>query len=110
MTRPVDADPTVVPARPDLGGGAATPSRRLPGDATSGLPARPRPLRLGPATFDWGLRTYVMGILNITDEVIRFLITRPDLKAIAKADAAKAVKLEQAAKRGENSETEESEE
>jgi len=49
-------------------------------------------------------------ILNITDEVIRFLITRPDLKAIAKAEAAKAVKAEQAAKRGENSETEESEE
>ena len=42
-------------------------------------------------------------ILNITDEVIRFLITRPDLKAIAKAEAAKALKLEQAAKRGENS-------
>lgn len=39
-------------------------------------------------------------ILNITDEVIRFLITRPDLKAIAKAEAAKALKAEQAAKRG----------
>lgn len=39
--------------------------------------------------------------LNITDEVIRFLITRPDLKAIAKAEAQKAVKAEQAAKRGE---------
>lgn len=38
--------------------------------------------------------------LNITDEVIRFLITKPDLKAIAKADAAKAEKAEQAAKRG----------
>lgn len=41
--------------------------------------------------------------LNITDEVIRFLITRPDLTAIAKAEAAKAVKAEQAAKRGEAS-------
>lgn len=46
--------------------------------------------------------------LNITDEVIRFLITRPDLKAIAKAEAAKA---KQAARRGsdndeENEETE----
>jgi small subunit ribosomal protein S6 len=40
-------------------------------------------------------------ILNITDEVIRFLITKPDLKAIAKAEAEKAVKAEQAAKRGE---------
>lgn len=27
--------------------------------------------------------------LNITDEVIRYLISKPDLKAIAKADAAK---------------------
>ncbi len=38
--------------------------------------------------------------LNITGEVIRFLITRPDLKAIAKAEAMKAEKAEQAAKRG----------
>lgn len=43
----------------------------------------------------------VESTLNITDEVIRFLITRPDLKAIAKAEAAKAEKAEQAAKRGE---------
>jgi small subunit ribosomal protein S6 len=39
--------------------------------------------------------------LNITDEVIRFLITKPDLKAIAKAEVLKAEKAEQAAKRGE---------
>lgn len=39
--------------------------------------------------------------LNIAGEVIRFLITRPDLKAIAKAEALKAEKAEQAAKRGE---------
>jgi len=44
----------------------------------------------------------VESALNITDEVIRFLITRPDLKAIAKAEAAKAEKAEQAAKRGES--------
>ena len=68
MTRPVDADPTVVAARPELGGGAATPSRSLPVDAASGLPARPRPIRIGPLTFDWGLRTYVMGILNVTPD------------------------------------------
>jgi small subunit ribosomal protein S6 len=43
----------------------------------------------------------VESTLNITDEVIRFLISRPDLKAIAKAEAAKAEKAEQAAKRGE---------
>lgn len=42
----------------------------------------------------------VESTLNITDEVIRFLITRPDLKAIAKAETAKAEKAEQAAKRG----------
>lgn len=34
--------------------------------------------------------------LNITDEVIRFLISRPDLKAIAKAEAQRA---KQAARR-----------
>ena len=42
----------------------------------------------------------VESTLNITDEVIRFLITKPDLKAIAKAEALKAQKAEQAAKRG----------
>ena len=39
-------------------------------------------------------------ILNITDEVIRFLITKPDLKAIAKADLAKAEKVRKNAERG----------
>ncbi|HEX5744489.1 MAG TPA: 30S ribosomal protein S6 [Candidatus Saccharimonadales bacterium] len=39
--------------------------------------------------------------LNITGEVIRFLVTRPDLKAMAKAEALKAEKAEKAAKRGE---------
>ena len=47
------------------------------------------------------------GILNITDEVIRFLITRPDLKAIAKAEAVKTLKAEQAAKRGDSESSEE---
>jgi small subunit ribosomal protein S6 len=42
--------------------------------------------------------------LNITDEVIRFLITKTDLKAVAKAEAAKTVKAEQAAKRGDRTE------
>jgi small subunit ribosomal protein S6 len=49
-------------------------------------------------------------ILNITDEVIRFLITKPDLKAIAKAEAAKTLKAEQAAKRGDTSDSEDEEE
>ncbi len=38
--------------------------------------------------------------LNITDEVIRFLITKPDLKAIAKADELKAEKAKKQAERG----------
>jgi small subunit ribosomal protein S6 len=49
-------------------------------------------------------------ILNITDEVIRFLITKPDLKAIAKAEAEKARKAEQAAKRGDTESNDEDEE
>jgi len=48
----------------------------------------------------------VESTLNITDEVIRFLITKPDLKAIAKAEAEKARKAEQAAKRGEQADDE----
>jgi dihydropteroate synthase len=56
----------VVAARPDLGGGAATPSFDLPGDAGTGLPAAPRATVIGPRTFAWGERTYVMGILNVT--------------------------------------------
>lgn len=43
----------------------------------------------------------VESTLNITDEVIRFLLTRPDLKAIAKAEALKAEKARKAAERGE---------
>lgn len=38
--------------------------------------------------------------LNITDEVIRYLISRPDLKAIAKAVAAKEEKAKKLAARG----------
>ena len=40
--------------------------------------------------------------LNITDEVIRFLITRPDLKAIAKAEALKAFKAKRASEHGDS--------
>jgi len=49
-------------------------------------------------------------ILNITDEVIRFMITKTDLKAMAKAEAAKALKLEQAAKRGDSDDKDEEDE
>lgn len=48
--------------------------------------------------------------LNITDEVIRFLIVRPDHKKIAKAEAEKARKAEQAAKRGDREDKEDEEE
>ena len=41
-------------------------------------------------------------IFNITDEIIRFLITRPDLKAIAKAEAQRAEKAKKAAERGDS--------
>ncbi|MEX1995380.1 MAG: 30S ribosomal protein S6 [Candidatus Saccharimonadales bacterium] len=36
---------------------------------------------------------------NITDEIIRFLITKPDLKAIAKAEALRAEKAKKATER-----------
>lgn len=39
---------------------------------------------------------------NITDEIIRFMITKLDLKAIAKAEAAKAEKERKAAERGDS--------
>lgn len=42
--------------------------------------------------------------LNITDEVIRFLVTRPDLKAQSKAEALRAEKAKKAAERGETEE------
>lgn len=41
----------------------------------------------------------VEAILNITDEVIRFLITKPDTKAIATAEAFKAARAKKAASR-----------
>lgn len=51
----------------------------------------------------------VESTLNITDEVIRYLITKPDLKAIAKAEAAKAEKAEKAAARGDSADDKEEE-
>jgi small subunit ribosomal protein S6 len=46
---------------------------------------------------------------NITDEIIRFLITRPDFKAQAKAEALKEEKAKKAAERGDSADDEESE-
>lgn len=51
----------------------------------------------------------VEATLNITDEVIRYLITKPDLKAIAKAEAAKAEKAKKAAERGDSADDKEEE-
>ena len=45
--------------------------------------------------------------LNITDEVIRFLIVRPDLKKIAKAEALRAEKAKRAEARAAKSDDEE---
>lgn len=45
-------------------------------------------------------------IFNITDEVVRFLITKPDLKKQAKAEALRAEKAKKAAERGEEEEAE----
>ena len=66
--RDIPEERGVVAARPDLGGGAATSSFALPADATPGLPGAPAPLVIGPRTFAWGERTYLMGILNITPD------------------------------------------
>jgi small subunit ribosomal protein S6 len=51
----------------------------------------------------------VESTLNITDEVIRYLITRPDLKEIAKAEEAKAEKAKKAAERGERADADDEE-
>jgi dihydropteroate synthase len=58
----------VVGARTELGGGAATASFGLPAGAGPGLPGAPAPVRIGPRTFAWGERTFVMGILNVTPD------------------------------------------
>lgn len=43
---------------------------------------------------------------NITDEIIRFLITKPDLKAMAKAEALREEKAKKAAERGDKEDQE----
>lgn len=50
------------------GGGDATPSVALPEGAEHGLPGPPAALEIGPGTFAWGERTFVMGILNVTPD------------------------------------------
>ena len=79
----------VVGARPDAGGGAATPSFGLPSDAGPGLPGAPRPLVIGPRTFTWGERTFVMGVLNVTPDSFSGdgLLATPDPVAAAVVQA-----------------------
>ncbi len=66
--RRLPAERGVIRGRPDLGGGAATPSFALPDDAGTGLPEPPRPMAIGPVTAAWGERTWIMGVLNITPD------------------------------------------
>jgi dihydropteroate synthase len=49
-------------------GGSSTPSFADPAGGPSGLPSRPAPIRIGPSTFRWGERTYIVGIRNITPD------------------------------------------
>src|SRR5262245_39385862 len=66
--RELPAEGGVRAAQPGGSGGASTPSFGLPSGAASGIPGAPAPLGIGPATFRWGERTYVMGILNLTPD------------------------------------------
>jgi dihydropteroate synthase len=66
--RALPAERGVVLPDPGAGGGAATPSFALPPDGAAGLPGAPDPLVIGPRTFAWGTRTFVMGILNVTPD------------------------------------------
>jgi dihydropteroate synthase len=93
MTDRTRGDGGIAAARPELGGGAATSSFGLPDDAPTGIPGRARPLRIGPATFDWGMRTFVMGILNVTPDSF----SGDGLLAIRAADAADAANASDAA-------------
>jgi len=51
--------------------------------------------------------TKVEQTFNITDEIIRFLITRPDHKAAEKAEALRAEKAKKAAERGDRDDDDE---
>jgi dihydropteroate synthase len=82
-----------VAERPDAGGGASTPSYARPGDASDGLPAAPAPLRVGSVTLEWGSRTYVMAVLNVTPDSFSGdgLLTADDPVAAAIAQARRMV-------------------
>jgi dihydropteroate synthase len=63
--RELPAEHGVVEGRPDAGGGAATPSFA---DRSQGETEKPAETRIGQRTFRWGVRTYVMGIVNVTPD------------------------------------------
>ena len=75
--RDLPAERGVVLARPDLGGGAATPSF-APAEGSSPTPVAanearrggpwPAPTTIGGRLFVWGSRTFVMGIVNVTPD------------------------------------------
>ncbi len=47
----------------------ATPSVALPPDAGRGMPeSPPAAMRIGSRDFEWGVRTFVMGVLNVTPD------------------------------------------
>jgi len=63
--RELPAEDGVIEARPDAGGGAATPSFV---DRSGESIERSAETRIGSRTFTWGARTYVMGIVNVTPD------------------------------------------
>ncbi len=66
--RAIPAEQGVVAADPGRGGGASTPSFAVSAEGGFGLPGAPASLAIGPRTFEWGARTFVMGILNVTPD------------------------------------------
>lgn len=88
---PREESASVVEARPEMGGGLATPSFALPEGAPDGLPRGLGETRIGPRTFRWGERTYVMGILNVTPDSFSgdgLLARSPDYGAAGSSVAA----------------------
>jgi dihydropteroate synthase len=76
--RGLPAERGVVAARPELGGGAATPSFAAAEGTVTTPPAMwapgprggpwPAPTAIGGRLFAWGSRTFVMGIVNVTPD------------------------------------------
>ncbi len=68
VERAIPAERGVVAPDPARGGGAASASFAAPAGGRPGIPGPPEPLAIGPRTFTWGRRTFVMGILNVTPD------------------------------------------